>query len=103
MRKLSEKDILHVAKLSKLTLSREEIVRYQKQLSEVVGYVEELNEIETEGVEPTSQTTGLEDVLRDDEIKIEDCLTSEEALSGTDKGVNNYFATPPLLEERGEK
>ena len=103
MRKLSEKDILHVAKLSKLTLTKEEIVRYQKQLSEVVGYVEELNEIETEGVEPTSQTTGLEDVLRDDEIKIEDCLTSEEALSGTDKAVNNYFATGPLLEERGEK
>ena len=103
MRKLSEKDILHVAKLSKLTLTKEEIVRYQKQLSEVVGYVEELNEIETEGVEPTSQTTGLEDVLRDDEIKIEDCLTSEEALSGTDKAVNSYFATGPLLEERGEK
>ena len=103
MRKLSEKDILHVAKLSKLTLTKEEIVRYQKQLSEVVGYVEELNEIETEGVEPTSQTTGLEDVLRDDEIKTEDCLTPEEALSGTDKAVDNYFATPPLLEERGEK
>src|SRR3989304_10461641 len=103
MSKLSEKDILHVAKLAKLTLSRGEIDRYQKQLSEVVGYVEELNEVETQGVLPTSQTTGLEDVLREDEIKVDDCLSPEEALSGTDKGVNNYFAAPPLLGERGEK
>ena len=103
MSKLSEKDILHVAKLAKLTLSREEIDRYQKQLSEVVGYVEELNEVETQGALPTSQTTGLEDVLRADETKIEDSLSLKDALSGTDKGVNNYFAAPPLLEERGEK
>ena len=103
MSKLSEKDILHVAKLAKLTLSGEEIARYQKQLSEVVGYVQELNEVDTQGVIPTSQTTGLEDVLREDEIKNDDCLSSEEAISGTDKSVNNYFVTPALLEERGEK
>lgn len=103
MRKLSEKDILHVAKLAKLTLSKEEISRYREQLSEVVVYVEELNEVKTEGVVPTSQTTGLEDVLRADEIHKEDCLSSQEALSATDKTLNNYFVTPPLLEERGEK
>ena len=103
MNKLSEKDILHVAKLAKLTLSSEEIARYQKQLSEVVGYVEALNEVNTEGVAPTSQTTGLEDVLREDEIKNGDGLSFEEALSGTDETVSNYFAVPPLLEERGEK
>ena len=103
MSKLSEKDILHVAKLAKLTLSSEEITRYRKQLSDVVGYVGQLNEVDTEGVIPTSQTTGLEDVLREDEIKKEDCLSSEEAISGTDKSVNNYFVTPALLEERGEK
>lgn len=103
MSKLSEKDILHVAKLAKLTLSGEEITRYQKQLSEVVGYVEELNEVETEGILPTSQTTGLEDVLRQDETKAEEILGSEEALSGTDKTLNNYFEVPPLLKERGEK
>jgi len=103
MRKLSENDILHVAKLAKLTLSKEEITRYQKQLSEVVGYVEELNEVKTEGTIPTSQTTGLEDVLRGDDIKSEESLTLEEALSGTDKALNSYFEAPPLLEERGEK
>ena len=103
MSKLSEKDILHVANLAKLTLSGEEIKKYQRQLSEVVGYVDELNEVETEGVEPTSQTTGLMDVLREDEIKKEDCLSSDEALSGTDRTSNNYFVTTPLLGERGEK
>ena len=92
MSNLSEKDILHVAKLAKLTLSAEEIERYQKQLSEVVGYVEELNEVDTQGVIPTSQTTGLGDVLRQDEIKKEDSLN-----------VDNYFSAPPLLEERGDK
>lgn len=103
MDKLSEKDILHVAKLAKLNLTQPEIAKFQKQLSEVVGYVEELKKVDTEGVAPTSQTTGLQDVSREDMVNSKEGLSPEEALSGSDNTQNNYFVVPALLEERSAK
>lgn len=100
---LSKKDVLHVVKLAKLDISPEEEKKFQKQLSEVVDYVGELDEINTEGVEPTSQTTGLGDVTANDEINPQQAITKEEALSGTDNSHNGYFVVDALLSERGEK
>ena len=98
MSKLSDSDVKHVAKLANLPLTSEEISRFKSQLSQVLSYVEKLSEVDTAKVEPTSQTTGLENVLRQDEIKIEANLTQKEALSGTEKILNGYFVVPAILE-----
>jgi aspartyl-tRNA(Asn)/glutamyl-tRNA(Gln) amidotransferase subunit C len=103
MKGLDKKQVLHVAKLANLTLSSKEVSIFGKQLSEVVNYVGELKEVNTDGVVPTSQTTGLEDIFRLDTIETKDLLTSEEALSGTEKIHNGYFVVPGLLEKRGKK
>ena len=103
MSKLTKKDVEHVARLSNLKLTPQETEKYLKQLSEVINYVEELNEVDTSQTEPTSQTTGLEDRLRLDEVKAERTLTKDEALSGTDKTHNGYFVVPAILEERSDK
>ncbi|HJX59216.1 MAG TPA: Asp-tRNA(Asn)/Glu-tRNA(Gln) amidotransferase subunit GatC [Patescibacteria group bacterium] len=103
MSKLAKKEVLHVAKLARLTLSPEEEEKYAKQLSQVVEYVGELAEVNTEGVEPTSQTTGLTDVFRTDELKGQDNLSKENALSGSDKIHNGYFVVDAVLSEKGEK
>jgi aspartyl-tRNA(Asn)/glutamyl-tRNA(Gln) amidotransferase subunit C len=66
--KLSKEEVGHVAKLGGLTLTPKEVKRFQKQLSEILDYVEMLNKVSTEEVEPTSQVTGLENVFREDEI-----------------------------------
>ena len=100
---LSKKDVLHVAKLAKLEISPQEEKKFVSQLSEVVNYVRQLDEVNTEGVEPTSQTTGLEDVTRNDEVVPTKILTKEETLGGTEKIHNGYFVVSALLEERGEK
>ena len=100
---VSRKDVLHVAKLAQLTLTKEEEEKYARQLSEVVDYVRELDEVNTDGVTPTSQTTGLEDVSRNDEIEPQQVLTKDEVLSGTDLTHNGYFVVGALLTERGEK
>lgn len=68
MKKLSDADIRKLAKLSKLKLSDTEIERYREELSNIMSFVEILQEVDVSGLEPTSQVTGLEDVLRDDQV-----------------------------------
>ena len=72
-------DTAKIAKLSNLHFSEEEAKKITSQLAETLNYVEKLNSLDTEGVEPTSQVTGLENVTREDEIK--PSLSQEEALS----------------------
>lgn len=99
MGKLSTSEVLHIAKLSKLTLSEEEVKKYQDQLSKVVNYVSELSEVDTSKVEPTSQTTGLENIFRTDEVKNENCLNQDEALSGTENVENGLFKVKVIIPE----
>lgn len=103
MSKLSKADVLHVAKLAKLDLSDSEVEKFQGQLSKVIDQIGELSEVDTKNVEPTSQTTGLENVYRIDEVKTENCLSQDEVLSGTDKIHNGYFKVGAILSERSDK
>ena len=68
MAKISRDDVLKLAKLSKLSLSEDEIVKFQKELSDILGYVEQLSSVDTTGLSETSQVTGLENVTRKDEV-----------------------------------
>lgn len=65
---LTKEQIKHVANLARLELTDAEIEKYGSQLSQVLGYIDMLNEVDTEDAEPTAQVTGLENVLREDEI-----------------------------------
>lgn len=100
MSKLSAKDVEHVAKLSKLKLKKSEVEKFRKQLSEVINYINHLNEVNTNNVTPTSQTTGLENVFKNDEIATSDILSIDEALSGTENTHNNYFKVDMLLTNK---
>lgn len=103
MVKISQSEVEHVAKLAKLALSEEEVKKYSSQMSSVIDFISELSEVNTEGVEPTSQTTGLENVWRPDEAKPENCLSQDQAVSGTDKIHNGYFKVGAILAERSDK
>ncbi|PJA89852.1 MAG: Asp-tRNA(Asn)/Glu-tRNA(Gln) amidotransferase GatCAB subunit C [Candidatus Magasanikbacteria bacterium CG_4_9_14_3_um_filter_32_9] len=67
--KLTKQEIEDVARLARLNLTEEEKENYAEQLSAVLGYVELLNEVDTEGIEETSQMIGLEDIVREDETE----------------------------------
>lgn len=67
---LTAADVAHVAKLAKLKLSKEEVEKFRVQLSKVIEHINELSEVDTSKVIATSQTTGLMDVLRDDEVDV---------------------------------
>ena len=81
MSKLSKGQVRHVARLAGLKLTSEEISRFSIQLSQVLTYISQLNEVDTSSVEPTSQTTGLEDVLRKDKVGVGGGLSEKEAKS----------------------
>ena len=70
--KLSREDILKLAKLSRLNLSEDEILQYQKELSSILEYVKQLDSVDTAGLKPTYQVTGLtseaSNATRTDEI-----------------------------------
>ncbi len=69
MAKLSIEDVEHIAKLSNLKLSSSEKEKFSGQLSNVITFVEELNEVQTQGVEIISQITGLTNVVAKDKIQ----------------------------------
>ncbi len=66
--KLTKDNVVHIAKLARLELSEAEIITYTEQLSAVLGYIEVLESVNTDGIEETCQVTGLQDVVRDDEV-----------------------------------
>jgi len=66
--KLTKKEIEHLAKLSRLELSEQEKTLYAEQLSVILNYIEQLNEVNTKEIEETCQVTGLKNVMREDEI-----------------------------------
>lgn len=92
---LMKLDISHIAKLANLTLSDEEKKKFTNQLEETIKYIQNLDEVNTEGIEPTSQVTGLENVTREDEVR--PSLTQEQALSNSKSTHNGFFKVKGIL------
>jgi aspartyl-tRNA(Asn)/glutamyl-tRNA(Gln) amidotransferase subunit C len=63
---IDREQVLHVARLARLRLSDEEVERMGEELSTILDHIEKLNELDLEGVEPTSHVIELENVLRED-------------------------------------
>jgi len=68
MAKLSRDDVLKLARLARLELSKDEIELFQSELSEILNYVAQLQKVDTKGLKPTYQVTGLGNITRPDEI-----------------------------------
>ncbi len=68
MTKLTRDDVLRLARLARLELSDDEVARFQNELGSILGYVEQLKDVDVTGLEPTTQVTGLRNVTRPDEL-----------------------------------
>ncbi|MFA7169525.1 MAG: Asp-tRNA(Asn)/Glu-tRNA(Gln) amidotransferase subunit GatC [Candidatus Paceibacterota bacterium] len=64
--KVSEEEVRHIAELARIELTGEEVNKFTKEISDILGYVKQLEEVNTEGVEPISQVTGKTNVFRED-------------------------------------
>lgn len=96
--KLTREQIQNIAKLARLAITEEEIEKYQSQLSSVLSYMEILNEVDTSGVLPTSQVTGLEDVFRADEIRNSDNATRRAIIEQFPQRDGDALVVPPVFE-----
>ena len=78
---LSKEQIKHIANLARLELTAAEEIKYGKQLSAVLNYVDKLAEVDTNNFLSTSSTSGLVNVWREDEVRAWDELEVKEALA----------------------
>lgn len=80
---LTKDEVKKIAKLARLGISEDEVEKYQKDLSSILDFVDQLKEVDVEGVEPTFQASGIFNIVRDDEalaISREDKLKKKEEL-----------------------
>jgi aspartyl-tRNA(Asn)/glutamyl-tRNA(Gln) amidotransferase subunit C len=93
---LSREQVLHIAELARLKLSDEETDLFVEQLSAVLAYAEQLNDLDTDAIPPTAQVLALSNILREDEIG--PCLTPDEALANAPRRRDDYFQVRAILE-----
>jgi len=65
-KKISLEDVKKIAELARIEVSPEEAEKFSGELSDVLGYIDQLSEVDTKSVEPISQITGLVNVVRED-------------------------------------
>ncbi len=84
--------VLHVARLARLRLSDEEVERMTGELSKILEHVERMNQLDLDGVEPTSHVVELQNVLREDVPR--DSLPRERALAQAPDAADDGFRVP---------
>jgi aspartyl-tRNA(Asn)/glutamyl-tRNA(Gln) amidotransferase subunit C len=89
---IEREQVLHVAKLARLSFSDEEIDRLAPELSKIVEYVEQMDRLDLEGVEPTSHVVELQNVLREDVPR--ESLPKERALEQAPDAADGGFRVP---------
>jgi aspartyl-tRNA(Asn)/glutamyl-tRNA(Gln) amidotransferase subunit C len=94
--KISIEQVEHVAKLARLRLSEEEKQEMSEKLSQILTYMDKLNELNTDGILPTSHVVEIKNVFRED--KVEPSLPEDQALQNAPDRVNGYFRVPRVIE-----
>lgn len=93
---IKREDILHLADLSDFSLSESEAESLGQDLQDIIGYISQLEELDTDNIEPTYQVFEMENVWRADEILPQDA-TREELLALTKEEKDNQIKVPKVL------
>ena len=96
MSTITTDDVRHLAQLSNLQLADDEVENLRGDLENILGYIEQLSELDTTGVEPTDQVTGLENVWRDDEVQ-DAGVSREQLLELAPEQTDNSVKVPKVL------
>lgn len=96
MADITKDTVKKLAKLSSIGLSEEEVAIMTIELTSIVGFVEDLQSVDVEGVEPTFQVTGLQDAFRADEVN-PDTIPRDLLLANSPDQQNGYIKVPRVL------
>lgn len=92
---VSREDVRHVATLARLDFSEEEEEQMAEEMSQILEYVEKLDELDTSGVQPMSHVLDVTNVFREDEIKSR--IDQEQALAPGPETDDDYFRVPKVV------
>ncbi len=95
--KISKDTVRHVAELARLEFKEEELEKFTEQLGNILGHIEELNELDTSQVEPTFHVLDLSTPLREDVVQ--PWLNSDEALENAPQREEDFFVVPKVRED----
>lgn len=96
MAEINKDQVKHVANLARLEISEQEAEMFTEQLSSIIKFAEQLNEIDTDGIEPTTHVLDLKNVMRKDEPR--QWITREDALKNAPDQQDGQFRVPSILE-----
>ena len=95
---LTQEQVRHIAKLARLGLTDDEVKKFSTQLTNILQYIEVLNEVDTSAVAPTNQVTGLMNVMREDVVN-QEWVSREALLGSTELPVEqDQIRVKPVLE-----
>lgn len=96
MSKITVDEVRRIAALAKIAVTDEEAKKLAKELGDILGYVNQLDEVDTAGLEPTYQVTGLTNVTRKDEV-IDYGVTRKDLLKNAPRQHDGQIEVPKVL------
>ena len=93
---VSPEQVRHIAKLARIAMSDEEIERLVPELNNILGWVEQLGEVNTDGVEPLTAVIEQKLRLREDSVTDGECR--DEVLANAPAAEHGFFAVPKVIE-----
>lgn len=96
MTKITTDDVKYVARLAKIAITEDEAAKFTKELDAILGYVRQLDAVDTTGLQPTYQVTGLTNVTRQDTL-IDYGTTRDELLKNAPHSRDGYIEVPKVL------
>ena len=96
--KLTQKEVEYVAKLARSQVSEAEKDQLSSQLSSILTYMQELNQVNIEGVSPMASVLSQANVLREDEVR--ESVTQDKAIANAPTAKDGMFQVPKIISER---
>lgn len=96
MTKITTDDVKYVARLSKIAITEDEAAKFTKELDAILGYVQQLDAVDTTGLQPTYQVTGLTNVTHED-VLIDYGVAQEDLLKNAPRSRDGYIEVPKVL------
>ncbi|MEP0861285.1 MAG: Asp-tRNA(Asn)/Glu-tRNA(Gln) amidotransferase subunit GatC [Ignavibacterium sp.] len=97
---VTKKEVEKIAELAKLKFSEEELENFTHQMNDILKYMEKLNELNTDNVEPLSHPIESTNVFRNDDLK--SSINTDDALKNAPLADENYFKVPKVIQDKNK-
>lgn len=98
---VTKKEVEKIAELAKLKFSEEELENFTHQMNDILKYMEKLNELNTDNVEPLSHPIESTNVFRNDELK--SSISTNDALKNAPLADEDYFKVPKVIQDKNKQ